>query len=435
MSISKLGSGQMLHDVFVSYAREDRERVDPYVAQLRGAGLDVWIDDRIEPGANWIETIGRTLRNSSVVLLFWSNAAERSTIIPLELKLAFEFGKRIVPVKLDKRAYSLNVRLILTDLQVIDGRRGVPVAILRKLADAIQPKSLSAASVIALLNMKGGVGKTTMAANIGAALQAREKSVLMIDLDPQANLSNLLVDSERYEERIEADHAVISAFEPSQATGVSSPARNLTNITPATNAPPDASNLSHQLTDPLKGKRLDLLVGQFELFKYSLPRNAGMLPFCQQYFSEFVRKARTQYDFILLDAAPSNSFITEMAVANTDHIIAPATPDKYAIRGLSALRRLVQDAYALQRIPPIHVLRNRVEPTETNAERHINDTYVTELMSARVPKSQSFAAKNPSPEDRVRNPLRELAFYRGRLPVKSALNEVVDELLGWRVVK
>lgn len=418
-----------MHDVFLSYAREDRDQVERYAAHLSERGVNVWFDARINVGTDAYAEIGAHLRDSSFVFLFWSKHSAGSAFVQRETIVAESFGKIIIPVRLDSTGFPVRIRLLIAGAQVIDARKRFPEQELNGLCDRIEPRRSARARVFACLNMKGGVGKTTLAANLALAFHERGLSVLLVDLDPQANLSNLLVDLERYEERIECDQAVISCFEPSIATGSATPKDDLRAIRPIIGAPPEATQLAYNLYNPLLGERIDLVLGQFELFKYSLPTNFPMLGATRQYFAQFVDCARQQYDVILFDVAPSNSFITECAVAFAQDIIAPVTPDKYALRGLSALYRLVRTAFALSSPPRIHVLRNAVGGDVAAEERPIIEEYGADLLDARIPKSDYFAIRNPNPAERVRDPLNTLAFRRGRGHIKTELRKAASELM------
>lgn len=419
-----------MFDIFISYAVDDRERVQPFVNYLRSRELKVWWDQDLVGGDQAFADIAEALRKSSFVLLFWSKSAAGAQFVEREVNFAASLGKPVVPVKLDKRSFTGSVGLIVADRQWIDAKQTFPEDSLRLLCNRVSPGVQKLSPTLSCLNMKGGVGKTTLSANLAATFHASyNKSVLLIDLDPQANLSNMIVDSMRYEERIEHEQSVISCFEPSKCTGASSPATDLRFIGPIVGAPPNPRQLAFNLRDPLAAKRFDVILGQFELFKYSLPSNAGHLPSCTSYFDRFLESARRSYDLVFIDAAPSNSFITECAVRGASDIVAPVTPDKYALRGLSALTRLVGSAYPLPSPPRIHVLRNAVPSTMEAAEKAIVEAYPQEMLSARVPQSAFFAIKNPDPAMRVRDTLATLAAYRGQQRIKDALKSACQELL------
>jgi cellulose biosynthesis protein BcsQ len=186
--------------------------------------------------------------------------------------------------------------------------------------------------------------------------------------------------------------------------------------------------LAYNPVNPLLNERLDLIVGQFELFKYYLPHDPELLGDSLSRFQKFVDYARGKYDLIVIDCAPSNSFITEFALRAADHVVAPVTPDKYALRGLQALDRLMREAYELERPCKTHILRNLAKDV-SGTEQTVIDNYKDLLLDSRIPRSDSFGIKNPDPEDRVRDPLTRLAFRSGRTNVKGALQQPALELL------
>src|ERR1700760_3091711 len=71
----------------------------------------------------------------------------------------------------------------------------------------------NAMQVITVMNYKGGVGKTTMTANLGAELANRGHRVLLIDLDPQANLTFSFYSVERWREELRKDTTIMRWYE------------------------------------------------------------------------------------------------------------------------------------------------------------------------------------------------------------------------------
>jgi len=69
------------------------------------------------------------------------------------------------------------------------------------------------ASVVSVINYKGGVGKTTLTANIGAELAARGRRVLLVDLDPQASLTFSFVQIEEWEERYAGSRTLLQWYD------------------------------------------------------------------------------------------------------------------------------------------------------------------------------------------------------------------------------
>ena len=89
-------------DVFISYSREDKERVLDLAARLRGAGVSLWIDQGGIDGATlWGEEIVKALENAKVLLLVVTESAVRSHNVAKEVVLASERKGHILPVHLE----------------------------------------------------------------------------------------------------------------------------------------------------------------------------------------------------------------------------------------------------------------------------------------------------------------------------------------------
>ncbi len=160
--------------------------------------------------------------------------------------------------------------------------------------------------IIAVLNQKGGVGKTTTAINVGAYLAKANKSVLLIDLDPQGNATSGLgfdkhnLDSTSYEVLLGSNDAG-GAIKETEIIGM--------NLLP-TNA--------------------DLAAAEIELVKYE---NREML----------LKKAISDldYDFILIDCPPALGLLTINALSAASWLLIPVQAEYYALEGLSQLLSVV----------------------------------------------------------------------------------------------
>jgi len=158
--------------------------------------------------------------------------------------------------------------------------------------------------IIAIVNQKGGCGKTTTAVNLSACLASRRASTLLVDLDPQSNATlglGIEFDPERTIHRVLVDEG----FPASRAvypTGVFK-----LDIIPA--------NIL------LSGADLDLAntMGRESILKNKLNGLAG------------------RYDFILIDCAPSLSLLTLNALAAADEVLIPIQAHYYALEGLKLL--------------------------------------------------------------------------------------------------
>ena len=168
---------------------------------------------------------------------------------------------------------------------------------------------------IALINQKGGVGKTTTAANLAAALAARGLKIAMIDLDPQGHLTmHFGVDSD----------AQRGAYEM------------LTQDLPLLDAMVEvAPNLS------IVPASLDLAGAEIEL--------ASVVGREQLLRDRFEAEA-LPYDYVLIDCPPSLSLLTLNALATADEVLIPLQPHFLALQGLGKLLETV--ALVRRRINP-----------------------------------------------------------------------------------
>jgi chromosome partitioning protein len=158
--------------------------------------------------------------------------------------------------------------------------------------------------IIAIANQKGGVGKTTTTVNLAAALGVLEKKVLLVDADPQANAtSGLGLESDKVEKSTYQvlEHS-ISAREA--ITGTNSPNVDLI---PA---------------------HIDLVAIEIELVD---KKNREYM------LKTALLEIKDDYDYILIDCAPSLGLITLNALTAADSLIIPIQCEYYALEGLGKL--------------------------------------------------------------------------------------------------
>ena len=169
------------------------------------------------------------------------------------------------------------------------------------------------AHVIAIANQKGGVGKTTTAINLGAALAVAERRTLIIDIDPQGNAtSGLGVEVRQGAPTI---YSVLIGESDVESAIVSSVHFPFLDLVPSTR--------------DLVGAEIEL-VSAFS--RETILRNA-------------LRQIRDRYDYILIDCPPSLGLLTLNTLTAADAVLIPIQCEFYALEGLSQLLstvRLVQ---------------------------------------------------------------------------------------------
>ena len=318
---------------------------------------------------------------------------------------------------------------------------------LSRFAQSVKHQYRHRCPVISVMNLKGGVGKTTITAQVFGAWQARTNGrVLLIDFDPQYNLTQTFFQMRVADESSAADRSVISLFERSkvQYPDAPSPAGDWTTLStkPFTALPRE--RLMHDLlVDGGPNGWLDLVSGQFELSKYAFVQNAADLEKVKENFLRVIDHYRSLYDLIIFDTNPNATFLTRCALEAADRVLAPIHPDMYSLRGIRLLNRVIHEQVSAEAKPELSVLFNAVRRSEEttfegDARAGAHDKLVgfdlsNALLNAALPKSGHMVVRAPDEDtDTPLPPWKSLIVHHGRggglRAIRESLNTVGMEL-------
>jgi chromosome partitioning protein len=192
--------------------------------------------------------------------------------------------------------------------------------------------------VVAVMNYKGGVGKTTLTANLGAVAASRGLRVLLLDLDPQTNLTFSFFSIDDWHDRLK-DNRTIKQWYEAELPGRDIALADLV-------VTPDRMNKVLEGT----GGRLDLISSHLGLIDIDLELAARLggattLDGSKRKFLDLHSCLRhalqnshfTEYDLVLIDCAPNFGLVTKTAIVASEQILVPAKADYLSTLGLDYL--------------------------------------------------------------------------------------------------
>ncbi len=182
---------------------------------------------------------------------------------------------------------------------------------------------------VSLINMKGGVGKTTLAAQLAHAASQRDLRTPAVDLDPQANLSQALLSPEKYVKHLrDRKPTIVQLFEQyaPPGNGATSP------------RPVEIQEIILKKAGYWSNANLDLVPSRLEL-SHTLKNPTGK----ERRLARALSKVADDYDLILIDCAPTESILTDVAYHASRYALVPVKPEFLATIGLPLLARSMRE--------------------------------------------------------------------------------------------
>ncbi|MGQ0532897.1 MAG: AAA family ATPase [Caulobacteraceae bacterium] len=385
------------------------------------SGLEHRIQDKL---GSLVQAVGR----AGVVVLLASPAAQEGAWIQREVAAALNNGRPLIVVQTADLPPDSWIVQTLDAAAFIDLRSGARSEALAKVVDRAR-SARGRGRVIAMLNIKGGVGKTVLAANLFAAAHLADKrAVSFVDLDPQHNLTQYFLSPGERNRIRDRNHTLYGILNP---RGGASLARA------------DFGAIAVPLNRSRRGKtpNFELVAGDERLFEFTLDTRADRDK--AEAFTRFralISALRARSDVVVIDSNPCATFLTRLAITTADHIVAPVRPEKYSLTGLNMLEHVVREVRGRPLQPEeFSVLLNGVNDRTRSGETGDADTltrteiqnapfFSAALLSDEVPYS---AVLRSTPTERfAANPINVTAMMRvGGRPAKEALARAAAAIL------
>lgn len=197
---------------------------------------------------------------------------------------------------------------------------------------------MSDASIVSFINMKGGVGKTTLCVNIADTLvRIFDKKVLLIDIDPQFNATQTLMQVFK----TAADYQKLQNKGKTINYILQRPVGGIAKQSPEYTTDQLICNLITNSDD--KNGKLDIVPGDLEIVTFESSRRGS-----ENILKDYLTNLQMNYDYILIDTPATYSIYSQSALIASHYYIVPIAPDGYSVLGFSLLNRSIKEDIVLK---------------------------------------------------------------------------------------
>ncbi|MGR3914606.1 MAG: ParA family protein [Gammaproteobacteria bacterium] len=215
--------------------------------------------------------------------------------------------------------------------------------------------------VISVINLKGGVGKTTVTALLAHHAARHGLDVLAVDLDPQANLSQALMTEQEYQNFMDnREPSIVELFD---------------GYAPASQNTPGPTKLNHgeivkSVGIPNENGLLEVIPSRFD-FSDNLVRASQLLD--KQVLAKFIAEHMQHKDLILIDCAPTESVLTRASYHASRYVLIPVKTEFFSTIGFPLLKKSLDDFCSGNRGHQIDVCGIVVRTTKTSGSVRSKD--------------------------------------------------------------
>jgi chromosome partitioning protein len=288
----------------------------------------------------------------------------------------------------------------------------------------LKRRKIPMATVISMINLKGGVAKTTTTVALAQLLDVEfSKRVLIVDLDPQTNATVMLIGDKKWRDLQEKGHTIAQLFRDA-LTGEKKFQLDAT-LQRRVGAVRDSRRVD------LIPSSLDLIDIQDDLAKMDLGRFHAASPI------EVLRRALRHtledehYDFVLIDCPPSLGLVTLNGLRISDYYLVPTIPDFLSTYGIPQIVQRVKDFSdaAGHNIEPLGILatKYRVQsPVHNQQLKVLQQGRNAPLLKTVIPENSEIAG---AAEFKEKSTLRQKWGYQGQFDIyRSLAKEVIEQV-------
>jgi len=268
--------------------------------------------------------------------------------------------------------------------------------------------------VISLINMKGGVGKTTLAVNIADCLARRhDKKVLLVDIDPQFNATQCLFTIPQYVKHLkDGKDSIVDVFDEDTKNTIST-------VSGVSQTKPKESGK----IKPVKIKpNFWSIPGNLDLYRLNIPQGDKR----KNRLKKYLEKNEYRYDFVIIDTPPTPSIWMTSALIASDYYLIPTKADPISLTGINLLQNIVEEKKEnfnlnVKCIGVVLTIADTKTEVYKSAKKFLqeNKKWSKLLYDRELPKRNELAAKQ----------LDSYILDLKGPTIKTALVRIVDELL------